>query len=238
MTRRSQGARPQRREENLRRLLRAVEELLAEGTSFTELSVERLATRAGVSRSTFYVHFADKGSLLRELTADLVERLLAAGRGWWGRDAPRSHADMRERAAVIVETYRPHAELMRAFTETSGHDPAVREAFRELTGRYVEELTDHIERGQRAGTVRRDLPARGTAEMLTWMAERGLDQMLRGADDEAAGRTVDAFTAIVWNALYRDARDDRLSGHTVQTVCLDSGFETRDGSGDSPGPSE
>lgn len=202
VTRRAQSARPQRREENLRRLLTAIEELLAEGTSFTEVSVERLARQAGVARSTFYVHFADKGALLRELTADLVDRLLAAGRGWWGGASPRSKEELRARVEVIVATYRPHADLMRAFTDTSGHDPSVREAFRELTGRYVVELTEHIERGQGDGTIRDSLPARGTAEMLTWMAERGMAQMLRDADDAGAERTVDAFTAIAWNTLY------------------------------------
>jgi TetR/AcrR family transcriptional regulator, ethionamide resistance regulator len=218
VTRRSGGPRGRResnRAENLRRLLDAVEALLAEGTSFTELPVERLVAEAGVSRSTFYVHFGDKGTLLRELTGDLVDRLLAAGRGWWGGDAPASRSDLRGRVTVIVETYRPHAELMRAVTDTSAHDPAVREVFRELTGRYVAELTDHIERGQAAGTVRRDLPARATAEMLTWMAERGLGQMLRTPAPDGSGdarepvtpveRTVEAFTAIVWNALYEGA---------------------------------
>lgn len=207
VTRRPPGSRARRREENLRRLLVALQELLAEGATFTELSVERLATRAGVSRSTFYVHVADKGALLAELTEDLVGQLLQAGRGWWGREAPSTRDELRERTAVIVATYRPHAELMRAFTDTSSHDPSVREAFRDLTGRYIDELTAHIEAGQRAGTVRDDVPPRTTAEMLTWMAERGLDQMLRGADDLDAERTVDAFTAIVWNTLYAGAAD-------------------------------
>jgi TetR/AcrR family transcriptional regulator, ethionamide resistance regulator len=205
VTRRTSGTRTARREENARRLLGALSELLAEGTSFTELPVERLAARAGVSRSTFYVHFADKGALLREVTGEIVEALLAAGRGWWAGDAPASREELRERAAEIVATYRPHAELMRAFTDTSSHDADVHEAFRALTDSYVDELTDHIERGQRAGTVHRDLPARGTAVMLTCMAERGLDQMLRGADDERAERAVEAFTAVVWNMLYAHA---------------------------------
>ncbi|MFC5142726.1 TetR/AcrR family transcriptional regulator [Actinomycetospora rhizophila] len=205
VTRRAHGARAQRRAENLAKLLDALEALLAEGESFTEVSVERLAARAGVSRSTFYVHFADKGQLLSELTADVVDQLLEAGRGWWGHDPPASRDDLRAKAETIVATYRPRAELMRAVIDSSSHDPAVREVFRALTGRYVTEIAAHIETGQEAGTVRRDVPPGPTAQMLTSMAERGLDRMLRGADDAAARDAVEAFTAIVWNTLYRDA---------------------------------
>ncbi|GLZ49696.1 hypothetical protein Acsp06_58810 [Actinomycetospora sp. NBRC 106375] len=205
VTRRVQGSRAQRRQENLAKLLDALEALLAEGESFTEVSVERLATRAGVSRSTFYVHFADKGQLLSELTADVVDQLLEAGRGWWGHEPPATRAELRARAATIVATYRPRAELMRAVIDSSSHDPAVREVFRELTSRYVTEIAAHITAGQATGRVRRDVPAGPTAQMLTSMAERGLDRMLRGADDAAAEDAVEAFTAIVWNTLYRDA---------------------------------
>lgn len=205
VTRRAHGSRAQRRQENLTKLLGALESLLAEGETFTELSVERLVQRAGVSRSTFYVHFADKGQLLSELTADVVDQLLAAGRGWWGHEPPATRAELQARAEVIVATYRPHAELMRAVIDSSTHDPAVREVFRDLTGRYVDEITDHIRAGQATGRVRRDLPPGPTAQMLTSMAERGLDRMLRGTDDAAARDAVEAFTAIVWNALYRDA---------------------------------
>jgi len=48
-----------------RRLLEVVQQLLDEGESFTEMSVERLVSEAGISRSTFYVYFEDKGDLLR-----------------------------------------------------------------------------------------------------------------------------------------------------------------------------
>ena len=205
VTRRAHGARAQRRQENLAKLLGALEALLAEGESFTEVSVERLTARAGVSRSTFYVHFADKGQLLSELTADVVDQLLAAGRGWWAHDPPSTREEMRARAATIVATYRPRAELMRAVMDSSGHDLAVRAVFRDLTGRYVDEIAAHIRAGQETGRVRRDVPPGPTAQMLTSMAERGLDRMLRGADDDAARDAVEAFTAIVWNTLYRDA---------------------------------
>src|SRR5437870_620924 len=45
-------------------VLRATEELLAEGASWADLGVERIATTAGISRTAFYFYFADKRELL------------------------------------------------------------------------------------------------------------------------------------------------------------------------------
>jgi len=42
------------------RTLDVVEELLGTGARFTELSVERIASEARLSRSTFYLYFRDK----------------------------------------------------------------------------------------------------------------------------------------------------------------------------------
>ena len=47
------SARARRRYEMRCRLLEVVQQLLGEGESFTEMSVERLVSEAGISRSTF-----------------------------------------------------------------------------------------------------------------------------------------------------------------------------------------
>ena len=52
-------------------VLTAMEELLGEGTPYAALSVERIATRAGISRTAFYFYFADKRELLMRLAAEL-----------------------------------------------------------------------------------------------------------------------------------------------------------------------
>src|SRR5271154_5732039 len=61
--------RQQRREQLERQLLDATERLMRDGTSFTELSVDRLATEAGMSRASFYIYFEDKGHLLRRIAS-------------------------------------------------------------------------------------------------------------------------------------------------------------------------
>ena len=49
-------------------VLRATEELLTEGATFAELNIEKIATRAGISRTAFYFYFRDKRELLVRLT--------------------------------------------------------------------------------------------------------------------------------------------------------------------------
>jgi AcrR family transcriptional regulator len=56
VTRKPQANRQERREQIERLLLDATERLMADGASFTELSVDRLATEAGISRASFYVY--------------------------------------------------------------------------------------------------------------------------------------------------------------------------------------
>ena len=52
-------------------MLRATEQLLAEGSSYADLNVERIATAAGISRTAFYFYFRDKRDLLMRLAGDV-----------------------------------------------------------------------------------------------------------------------------------------------------------------------
>lgn len=55
VTRRAKQSRAERREAIGNRLFAIVERLLAEGSTFSEISVEQLITEADIARSTFYV---------------------------------------------------------------------------------------------------------------------------------------------------------------------------------------
>ena len=98
VTRKSHGNRAQRRDEVRRRLLAVVEQLLTEGESYAEISVERLVSEANLSRSTFYVYFEDKGDLLARVVRAGDRGVERRGLGRWKLDgtadkdasAPRS----------------------------------------------------------------------------------------------------------------------------------------------------
>src|SRR3954471_2000654 len=78
-------------------VLQATEALLAEGASFAELNIERIATRAGISRTAFYFYFKDKRQLLERLTEGVNEQLMAAASQWWSGES-----DIREALAGIA----------------------------------------------------------------------------------------------------------------------------------------
>ena len=205
ITRKAGSTRAQRRDDIRTKLLGAIEEMLGEGESFTELSVERLVAAAGVARSTFYVYFEDKGELLRAWLEDITGELDTSAKGWWKLDEQAKREDLREALSAIVTTYRPHTNLMAAAFDAAAYDAGVREAVQGLMTHNAAGLRKHIRTGQREGFVDPDLPPAEVAQWLTWMAERGLHQLVRGADDATVEGLIDAYTAIIWNTLYAAA---------------------------------
>jgi TetR/AcrR family transcriptional regulator, ethionamide resistance regulator len=209
VTRRTQSARAERRDQMRARLLTAVETLLAEGESFTELPVERLVSLAGVSRSTFYVYFEDKGELIRGWLADIIAELDVAARAWWSLDGSATWADLRAALDQVVAVYRPHTTLMAAAFDAAAYDPGVREQVEAMMQRNIAGLRKHIKTGQAGGWVDESLLAAQTASWLQWMAERGLHRLIREASDDELRELVDAYTSIVWNTLYAGAASRR-----------------------------
>lgn len=204
VTKRAKGDRAARREEMTRRLLEVTEDLLDEGQTFTEISVEQLIQGAGMSRSTFYFYFEDKGDLLRALASDLLAEFGDATREWWASDEVGSREELHASLTRVVDIYRPHARIMAAVVETSGHDAGVREEYSRMITGYTAQTTTHIKRGQKAGRIRSDLPAAETAGLISWMLERGCNELVRFTDDAGARRVVDALTAVIWNTLYAE----------------------------------
>src|ERR1044071_1389315 len=108
VTRKPQAKRQERREQIERDLLSATERLMRDGTSFTELSVDRLATEAGISRASFYIYFEDKGYLLRRLASQVLGDLTASGERWWDVAWRHNPDDARAAMAGIIATFRRH----------------------------------------------------------------------------------------------------------------------------------
>jgi AcrR family transcriptional regulator len=202
VTRNPQAKRQERREQIERQLLDATERLMAAGASFTELSVDRLATEAGISRASFYIYFEDKGHLLRSLTGQVFADLANAAERWWSVAQRRDPTDVLAAMTGIVASYRRHQPLLVALNEMAGYDPQVGATYREVLTAIAARLTEVIEDGQAGGAIRRDVSSAITASTLTWMVERACQQNLPGSPPSYDAELAATFTQIVWGALY------------------------------------
>jgi AcrR family transcriptional regulator len=202
VTRKSQAKRGERREQIERRLLDATERLMGDGASFTELSVDRLAGEASMSRATFYIYFEDKGDLLRRLAGQVFGELADSAELWWGVAWRHDPDDVRAAMAGIIASYRRHQPVLVALNEMAGYDPQVAATYRELLTGISGRLTQVIEDGQADGSIRRELPAASTASALSWMVERACQQNLPNKPPEYDTELATALTEIAWGALY------------------------------------
>src|SRR3954467_9244533 len=105
-------------------VLRATEELLAEGSSYADLNVEKIATRAGLSRTAFYFYFRDKRELLMRVTEGVVDLLYDEAERWWSGEGDGPE----QLATALGNVYRlwaEHIPLLRAVVEASTFDEEI-----------------------------------------------------------------------------------------------------------------
>ncbi|QUR68275.1 TetR/AcrR family transcriptional regulator [Mycobacterium spongiae] len=202
VTRKPQANRQQRREHMERRLLDATERLMSDGASFTELSVDRLATEAGMSRASFYIYFEDKGHLLRRLAGQVFDDLASDSERWWGVAWRHNPDDLHAAMAGIIASFRRHQPLLVALAEMAAYEPLTAQIYRDLLAGISERLAGVIQDGQADGSIRRELPALTTASALTWMVERACQQNLPDSQPRYDAELAATLTEIVWGALY------------------------------------
>lgn len=190
------------REDEVQRLLRdALAELMADGTPFRDLSVERLITTAGIARSTFYKYFDDKSGLLHALSAETLLRLYAAQRTWLAKDREVTAADVRDGMRLLLETHRHHAVVLRAVAEASVYDPSIAETYTNGVRDYARAIERFIRRGRKEGWIADEVAPADTAEALAWMTERTVSQVAVDASDRRLDALAGTLARIVIAAL-------------------------------------
>lgn len=181
-------------------MLRAMEELLTEGETYADLGVERLAGRAGISRTSFYFYFRDKREVLERLTVTIADELYSAAEVWWsgpGISAAALRTSIEDVSALFVA----HGPLLRAIVEVGTYERDVAEHWRSIIGRFVDATEERILIEQASGGAPA-FPARATAFALVWGVERSLYQQF--VQDEAFDPTelVGAMSGLWLRAIY------------------------------------
>ncbi|MBL7548713.1 TetR/AcrR family transcriptional regulator [Frankia sp. AgB1.9] len=105
-----------------REILEAARAVLEDGQA-ADFTVASVMSRTGMTRKTFYVHFADRAELIRELVAPLRADLDASMRRWSGAADPlvAGTAALAEAARM----YTTHATLLRAVWWSAAEDAEV-----------------------------------------------------------------------------------------------------------------
>jgi len=158
-------------------VLTAMEELLGEGTPYATLSVERIAKRAGISRTAFYFYFADKRELLMRLASELSDELYREADEWWSGAGDGSQ-QLTTAVGKIATLYRAHSPLVCAIVEVSAYDEVVGPFWRAIVGRFVDASAQRIATEIEAGRADAVLVPQAISFSLVWMTERALYQML------------------------------------------------------------
>ena len=197
------GTHRSRRDEIRGRLLVAVEGVIADGESYANVSVERLAGAARISRATFYTYFDGKGDLLHAWLDETLDELRVGARPLLlelgpGSNPSRLAAGLR----ALVLAYRARATVMTAILDEATRDGALRADIDAAIAGAIAAFSGAIERGQREGWIDPELLPRETAAWLVWLLERGLTQVIGSADDAR----VDALAATLAQMLWRTLR--------------------------------
>jgi AcrR family transcriptional regulator len=179
-------------------VLQATEQLLAGGSSYADLNVERIATAAGISRTAFYFYFRDKRDLLMRLAGDVTELLYAQADIWFSGDGADPEREIREALTRIAELYREHGVLIRAIVEVSTYEEDIATFWRGLLNRFVDATARRIEADEELA------PGAGhaTAFALTWMVERTFYQQLVQEQQLEQDVLIDAIVGIYRATIY------------------------------------
>ena len=192
-----------RRAEVEQKVAAGLAELLAEGSTFTELGVERLAGAAGISRSTFYLYFRDKSDLLQRLGAAMVADVYSDGLTWEPAGDDGGVDGLARDYLSYLTHYRAQRWLFSAIVETAAYDAGLRAWWTGQRDRFLDVVRGQVSQEQAAGRTPADLDADRAAGVVVRGGFQVLqEQVVHGAaDDDAA--VARELAAVHWFGVYR-----------------------------------
>ena len=198
-----------RRAEFEQRVLVALEDLLAEGTPFTEIAVQKIAAASHSARSTFYRYFPDKSRLLIRMADLATADLFDAAERWWSTEHTDRQAGVTRAIGAMIAGFRRHRYLLLALSEVAAYDRDVGAYWRTRVATFTETVRARLEADRAAGSLDADLDPTATALVLTSMVERAITVVFSadtGVDD---AQLAAALGRSIWLTVYGDAPGSR-----------------------------
>lgn len=196
--------RPNRGEER-RTALRASLEHLLQSHPLAEISIEDIASGAGVTRSAFYFYFPTKAAAVAAILREVFDAMIAATSDFFERDDGTSRERLSDSLSRGAAAWHAHGNLVLALLDAAGSDPDIRKVLDQWIDAYAELTANRIEAERAAGRAPLGIDARDLAGVLIGMNQRAFERDLRaGASPKQIARTVDALVDAWASTVYHD----------------------------------
>ena len=154
-------------------ILAATERLLGE-RRFSELAVSDIITAAGVSRTSFYAHFASRSAVLSACLRRVVGEIAVAVDPFVSATDGDPAAAIRVSLQRWVALAREHGPLLRTVSEEWPHDAELQDLWMDVMATFSAATARVIERARAAGEAPPGADAQALATCLMWGYERVL----------------------------------------------------------------
>lgn len=151
-------------------VLLAVDRLLQDGARWNDLSIERIATTAGISRTAFYFYFKDKREVLMRLLQDVGQQIY--DQSAWLNGSVEGRDTILAAAQSVHTIYEEHGALLQAVVEVSSVDETVAAVFQGILDVLVAAAMERMAEVRAAGEGTPAEPHEATARALVCMTER------------------------------------------------------------------
>lgn len=156
------------------KILQVAEELL-QAKHLSDITIEEIATGAGITRPTFYFYFDSKYALLAALVEDLMEHKFDAAASWFVRpDDIDPHQALIDAYTKVLKLWKANRRIVEEAANAIGLDANVRSVYLELVNRFVTATTAQIKRERLRGAAPPGPDPEALASTLIWMGERAL----------------------------------------------------------------
>lgn len=188
-------------------IIEALNTLMMQGAHFSEISVADIVTEAGISRSTFYLHFSGKDALIEALITQFQGELIEASTIADDMFTYPSRDTIRLTLINLARIYRKNVALFRAINEAAATSQELNTRYHDMICFTVTARDSLMRKHKRAGLIRKDV-GKSVPLAVTWMVERAISQHITAetkpgiTNDKAAMSILDALAEVLWCTLY------------------------------------